>query len=399
MTDSEKRVELQADAAVVRRVANPLGVGKATEMHYLLGDDRFTPWGQEIERALGRRVQEHATPVDGPVTVGELRRWIAEVSPAHGLREEVVDLVVIAWAALRQRAWFQHGAPLSTAPDPGSLSTAMELRTQDLPSPDTWEAARTVAGAMLGVTGAAYLTAPAVADFVGKVTDRARDLAQTAPDLVTALESTYRRLGIADGDRLRTARASATLVQQLRHLAGVRLVQALTAPELGGATPTAAGKSLASATTVAAAVTRFPWHRLDPLRQATDAEGPRATSAAAVVNAVRQALERDELVSPVAPALSACEEGVFAWLSAEAPAPGSASAAPSPEPAPGAQAGPDAGQDRMSESGPGPIEPGARSGRATRPRRGGSHTVLADLKAFLDRHPDDAVEVTWRVLP
>ena len=202
VTDSEKRIELGPDAAVVRRIAGPLGVGKATEMHYLLGDDRFTPWGQEIERALGRRAQEKGTPADDPVTVRELRDWIQQVRPAHGLRDEVADLVVITWAALRQRAWFHHGTALPTAPDPGSLSPAMELRTQDLPSPGDWEAARSTAGALLGIPAAAYLTAPAVAEFVGKVTDTARDLAQHAPDLITAVESAYRRLGIADGDRL-----------------------------------------------------------------------------------------------------------------------------------------------------------------------------------------------------
>jgi hypothetical protein len=380
VTDSEKRVELQSDAAVVRRIAEPLGVGKATEMHYLLGDDRFTPWGQEIERALGRRAREQGTPADGPVTVGELRRWIGEVTPAHGLRDEVADLVVIAWAALRQRAWFQHGAPVKPVPAPGALSPAMELRIQEMPTLPEWKAACDVAGAMLGVPGAAYLTAPAVADFVGEVTAKARDLAQTAPDLVTALESVYRRLGIADGTRLRTARACAALAQQLRHLEGVKLVQAVASPDLGGATPTAAGKSLSSAAAVTAAVTSFPWERLDPLRQAANGEGSRAASAADVVNAVREALERDELVSPVAAALQACDADIFAWLSR-----GRIETEPEPGPQP--------------EPGPGPVELGSRSGRATRPGRGANATVLHDLSAFLDDHPDDSVEVTWRVLP
>ena len=245
--DSEKRVELQADAAVVRRIAEPLGVGKATEMHYLFGDDRFTPWGQEIERALGRRAQEQGKPADGPVTVAELRRWIRDVSPAHGLRDEVADLVVIAWAALRQRAWFQQETALPVVPEPGSLTPVMELRTQELPSAGDWETARTVAGAMLGITAGAYLTAPAVADFVGQVATKAAELSKTAPGLVGAIEAAYRRLAIAEGSRLRTAKACSALMQQLRHLDGVKLVQVLAKADLGGATPVAAGKSLASA--------------------------------------------------------------------------------------------------------------------------------------------------------
>jgi hypothetical protein len=259
---------------VVRRVANPLGVGKATEMHYLLGDDRFTPWGQEIERALGRRAQEQGPPADGPVSVAELRRWIREVTPAHGLRDEVADLVVITWAALRQRAWFQHGSALPVVPDPGSLVSSMELRTQDLPSPDEWQQARTVAGAMLGITAAAYLTAPAVADFVGQVTAKARDLARTAPDLVTAVKQVDQLLAVKGGDRLRTAEATATLVRRLPHLTGVKLVRAVASPDLAGATPAAAGKSLASAGAVAGALNRFAWQRLEPLTAAMTGEGP-----------------------------------------------------------------------------------------------------------------------------
>ena len=369
VVDSEKRIELGSDAAAVRRIAEPLGVGKATEMHYLLGDDRFTPWGQEIERALGRRAQEKGTPPDGPVSVGELREWIAAVTPAHGLRDEVADLVVITWAALRQRAWFHHGAALPTAPDPGSLAAAMELRTQDLPTPEAWTAARTTAGAMLGVPAAAYLTAPAVADLVGKVTGTAGELAKHAPDLVTAVETAYRRLGLADGARLRTARDSAALVQRLRHLQGVTLVEALAAPALGSATPDAAGRSLKSADTVASALNGFAWDRLTPLQKAMDGEGDRAASAAEVVNALRDALERDELATPIAKALQECEDGIFAWL-----------ADPLPPPPP-----------------PPPLRD--KGGRATRGAHAGNDVVLHELTAFLNKNPDSAVEVTWRVLP
>jgi hypothetical protein len=293
---------------------------------------------------------------------------------------------VIAWAALRQRAWFQHGSALPVVPDPGSLTPSMELRTQDLPSPDEWQQARTVAGAMLGITAAAYLTAPAVADFVGQVTAKARELGRTAPDLVTAVRHVDDLLGIGGGDRLRTAEATAAFVQRLPHLSGVRLVQAVAAPDLAGATPAAAGKSLASAGAVAEALTRFAWQRLEPLRAAMNGEGDRAASAAEVVNAVKDALERDELVSGAAAALSACEEGIFTWLAAAPPG-------PAPVPGPGPVVVPVPGP------GPGPIQPPSRSGRASRVSGGGPESVLRDLKAFLEAHPNETVEVSWQVVP
>ena len=116
----DKRVELHGDIPAVKRVAEPLGVGTATETHYLFGDDRFSPWGTEIERALGRREQESGAGSTEPVSVAELRDWIEAVRPSQGLRPEVADLVIIAWAALRQRAWFSTGAPCPPCPTPGA---------------------------------------------------------------------------------------------------------------------------------------------------------------------------------------------------------------------------------------------------------------------------------------
>jgi hypothetical protein len=345
-------------------------------MHYLLGDDRFTPWGQEIERALGRRAQEQGKPADGPVTVAELRRWIRDVSPAHGLRDEVADLVIIAWAALRQRAWFQQETALPVVPEPGSLNPVMELRTQELPSADEWETARTVAGAMLGIAAGAYLTAPAVADFVGQVATKAAELSKTAPGLVGAIEAAYRRLEIADGNRLRTAKAGSALMQQLRHLDGVKLVQVLAKANLGDATPVAAGKSLASADAVDKVLTAFPWHRLDPLREAMKGEGSRAADAAAVVNGLRSALEQDELPMPIGRALTVCEDGIFSWLAGSTAPP----ADPEPKPRP-------------------PVVSGPKAGSSSRAGGTGNSDIMDQVRAFLDDNPDVTVEVTWRVLP
>ncbi|MBL8929410.1 MAG: hypothetical protein JNL54_04730, partial [Kineosporiaceae bacterium] len=369
--DSEKRIELGPDAAVVRRIAGPLGVGKATEMHYLLGDDRFTPWGQEIERALGRRAQEGAL-ADAPVSVAELRRWIREVTPSHGLRDEIADLVIITWAALRQRAWFAHGAALPAAPDPGSLTPAMELRTQELPSESAWLAARETAGAIFGIATATYLTAPAVAGLVARTIEAARELAGAAPDLVAAVEQAYQRVGLTDGARLRTARDSAALVQTLRNQQGLRLVETLAGPSLGDATPAAAGKSLHSAVDVAAALRGFAWERLAPLRQAMSGEGERASSAAAIVNDLRDALEHDEIVTAIGPALHECDNAIFRWL-----------------------AGPESGPGRTPP--PPPRPPVSQSAR----RRAGesNQAVLDGVAAFLGQHGDETVEVTWRVVP
>lgn len=375
VADKEKRVELQGDHIAVRRIANALGVGTASEMHFIFGDDRFSPWSQEIEKALGRRAQEGGPEPDAPVTVGELRGWVDAVRPAQGLRPEVGDLVIIAWAALRQRAWFHHGAPLPAVPDPGSLVPAMELRTQPMPTLAEWTEAVAVAAALFGVTSSPHLTAPAVAGLVDAVRSAASQASSVAPALVSGLEQAYRRVGIdsmsAVPQRLDTARTTGALVQQLKHQTGVSLVQTLARAGLR-TRATAAGKSLSSAASVTASLASFEWGRMAPLLEAMKGEGPRAESAARIVNALRDALDVDEIVTPVSTALKAADDAVFAWLSE----------------------GTTAAPKRLHDE-----EQPTRAPRGTATRlAGGSDDELMELvKTFLADHANEAVEVTWQV--
>jgi hypothetical protein len=382
--DKEKRVDLQGDIVTVRRVANPLGVGTATEMNYILGDDRFSPWGQEIERALGRREQESGVGPLEPVTVSELRTWIDAVTPAHGLRPEVADLVIITWASLRQRAWFAHGAALGAVPDPGQLTPAMELRTQAMPSASEWSAASSMAAALFGINSSAHLTAPAVADFVEKVVERATALSGSAPGLVSALESALRSAGIEGGARLETAKASAALVQQLRHQSGVDLVRTVATAALGSATPAAAGKSLASAGDVTTALNAFDWSRLAPLTRAITTEAGDAASARDVVEALRTALHQDELVTPIAKALKDADNGAFRWLANRG----------GPAPKPDDHDDPDPSKDDVTV-----IDHARFDGRARRHAGTSDEQVLGELRAFLAANRDKTVDVTWRVVP
>ena len=103
------------------------------------------------------------------------------------------------------------------------------------------------------------------------------------------------------------------------------------------------------------------------------------TSAAAVVNDVRDAVQHDEIVTAASSALSACEEGIFAWLTADK----------------------DDQQDdsRRTEDDGRQSGKAAPTGGATRAGRGTDESVLTDLKSFLQAHPEETVQVTWRVMP
>lgn len=422
VADRDGRVDYQGDAAAVRRLAGPLGIGTAAETAYILSDDRFTPWSTEIARALGRHSAQTGADPDAPLTVAQLRDWIDAITPAKGLLPAVSDLVVITWAALRQRAWFHHGAALASAPEPGSLQPSMELRSQPMPSSSDWACAIALAGHLLAVTGSPHLTAPAVADFSGKVKDAAGRLGPAQPGVVAAIEAAYDRMGLPTGpdaagvpDRLATARAVANLVAQLRQIDGVTLVERLANSGLS-AEATAAGRSLSTAQEVTAALSGFEWDRLDPLTVAARGEGDRADAAADILTRLRTALRANELVIGVGAALKETERAIFDWLyaassvapyAASSVAPYAASSSvPGREPVPGR--GSVLGRESVPAESTNPhdpmnvplnVPPGTGLLRGGVQRRPGDsdEQVIAQLRAFLEGHPDDDVEVTWQV--
>ena len=141
-----------------------LGVGSAGETHFVFGDDRFSPWGTEFERAAAR---DGLQPQD-PVRAGRVRDWIDAMVPRLGLRDEVADLILLAWAALRQRAWYQHGSPVP-APKPGTVRPEMELRPEPLPAPGDWQVSVSRAEQIFGIHVNPYLTAASVAGLAGEL--------------------------------------------------------------------------------------------------------------------------------------------------------------------------------------------------------------------------------------
>jgi len=168
-------------------------------------------------------------------------------------------------------------------------------------------------------------------------------------------------------------------VQRLRQLSGVELVRAVVEADLGTTSPTAAGRSLASASEVTNALARFEWSRVEPLMQAMRGEGSSADEAARVITDLRSALAQEEAVTAIARALKDAEDGAFAWLRKQAPGPG-----PTPPP-----------------PGPAPTPPGIDHGKwkgTVNPASTAHDDILGDLRKFLDQHPHEQVEVSWRVV-
>jgi hypothetical protein len=373
VADQDGRVRLEGDIAAVRRVANPLQVGTVTETHFLFGDDRF-PWGAEFERAAARAGLQ---PQD-TVTVDQVRSWLGAISPRLGLRDEVADLIVLAWAALRQRAWYHHG-PVP-APRPGLVRPDMELRPEPLPEPGDWRVAVSRAESLFGIHVNPYLTAAGVAEFTENVRVHADSVADVAAKLVAQVELAYQHLSLP-GDRpgrLATARTGASLVEALRRASSrVHLVETLAQTSLS-ATETALANSLSQADTVAAAITGFQWDRLDPLRAAEGQPDERGRAAGRMLAELRNAVTADEFTTRLGPALSGTDDAIFRWLAL------GQRATPVPVPV-------------RPDDVPLPLPRSADGDTVTRPKGAPASVVLGPLQEFLDAHRDEQVIVEWRV--
>jgi len=380
VADQDGRVRLEGDIPAVRRVANALHVGMAGETHFLFGDDRFVPWGPEFERAAAR---EGVQPQD-PVTVGQVRGWLDAMRPELGLRDEVADLIVLAWAALRQRAWYQYGSSIP-APKPSTARPDMQLRPEPLPAPGDWQMATSRAQVLFGIRANPWLTAAGVADFTENLRGHLDTVADPAAVLVVRVEKAYSHLGLAAGrpGRLATARAGAALVESLRRAGSrVRLVESLAKADLP-ATDTAVANSLSRAQAVATDIDSFRWDRLAPLRAAEGQGDEHGRTAASALGTLREAVTADEFATRLGPVLSRTDDAIFDWLSAGQPA---------PPLEPSSVVRPDDVPIRVP---PPPLH--GRTGQATRRKGGPASEVLEPLAAFLDAHRDEQVVVEWRV--
>lgn len=304
----EHRVPLEGETAAVRRVANALQVGQATETHFLFGEDRFGDWPRQISRGiLGQGLRE-----EDPVTVQQLRGILSAIEPARGLRDEVLDTIIIAWGALRQRAWYAYNAPMKEQVVPGKIQGAWELRPQEMPELAEWDAARERAARLFGTGDQPYLTASAVNRLSQQVSEKTNVLTGPAQDLVGTLEKAYEKLGLRQGARLEMARAVATLTQTLSDLSGVSLVRHLAASDLPGS-DVMATVSLNKATAVAQALRTVKWDQLEDLLRAREESTERGVAATRILDALGTALTAHEYEQPLGGALTTAEKEAWNW--------------------------------------------------------------------------------------
>jgi hypothetical protein len=280
----------------MRRVAGPLRVGKATEDHYLFGEDSFAYWAGQLDRAA------HAST---PLTVGALQQHIDSITPAWGLRPEARDLVISAWALLRKRAWFNAGA---ACPPPalGRMSPSIELRAEDLPEQRAWDDARSNSSKLFGYTiPRTYLTGANVADFSTQVRTRATEGTSQLSYLIEELDRAYHRLGMAPGagDRLTSAQVLRSLLEKLHTTSGsVAVIDTVAGVTLPVAAETA-GQIRNDAARDTQALRSFKWKLVEKLKQGVERGDASGESARAIEKSIHEAISipgrslSDELAS------------------------------------------------------------------------------------------------------
>lgn len=374
--DPDGRVFVEpAKRDAVRRVANQLDVGYMGETHFLFSAERF-PWQMWFARAMGAAGVEQTDSI----SVATLRGWIRDRSPAPGLRPEVADLIICAWAILQGRAWYRHGSALVPAPKPGALTNEMELRPEPLPDPAAWQSAVGRAGAMLGIHGNTYLTGTAVSEIASQIRTSIGGVSTGSRALVDQVAKAYQRLGLqtdgVDTGRLATARSTAELIANLQaQTDNVSLIETLGRANLS-ATDEAAGRSAIQAAAVTGQLQSFGWSRLSPLLDAEKQNTDRGRSAKAALDRLRASVTADELAQPLNSALKRAEDDAFKWLE-EAVEPGPT---PDPGPTPAPQHS---------------VPHGSRTVGSTDDLT----RVREDLNNFVEEHTGERVVVEWRVEP
>lgn len=285
--ERDQRVDIpQPDRKAVRKVMGPLKVAVTGEGHIVL--DRH--WRDHFHR-----MQQQNQGL--PLTVERLKGWMDEPKPM-GLDDRVANFVICAYVLMDNRVLVEAGQPIEL--DVDGLRPTTEVRSQRLPSEEEWEAARPHAHSVFGVDASPIRNAANVSRLIDSVKEVARNHAEPARELVDELELAAGRIGVnSDADRLRTARAARDLLEAVLSADDVDAVVELANVE----PPTnaaALGRSIKSAPQVLTAAKRARW---DVFATITELPDKWSTETGAIRDAVREALERDELSQSLAEVL------------------------------------------------------------------------------------------------
>ncbi|MEU0487726.1 hypothetical protein ABZ249_00755 [Nocardiopsis sp. NPDC006139] len=395
---SDRRTEVPAkDRAVMRRVAQPLGLGQQKEAYFELS----TRWADHFH------AQARAEGVTGDLSLTHLTDW-TDRPGRRGLEPFLAALVAASFAEMTDRVWVRNGVPLDPVPELTKFKPGDALREQPSPSQDDWDRARGRFEAIFGEKVPTLRRGRMVNHFARQITQAAGAHREAAADLVRKLEEHSVFLGLdetGETGRLALARRSHELLKELAEAgqgtAGTsgakRTIEALARFDLGPANPERYGTSIKQAHRVAGALTAASWDTLEL------AEG-QGTEGHSLLESLRGVARADQFTADLVEALEQTRRKVTALIKKNQPP---VTHPPVPDPV----IKPDDVSLVDGSSHP-PVTPGRSEGSGTEGgtgtvrRSGVAHTTAreaarrleAELSALRSTRPDATVEITWRVV-
>ena len=290
---------------LIRHIANPLMLGEMGHdaTHFVIGHH----WRNHFSR----KTAETATTI----SVGQLRKWIDQPR-AMGLSKEAQNLVILVFAEQTNRTFLRHNVPVEGALN--SLPDDLVLQEQKLPGQSEWEIAVTRAGHIFGENSSPLLKASTVASLSSAVKKKASDARAACLALCERLKDRMAKLGVdtANADRMKTASATQALVDRLNSCDASQIVAMLATAAIATTEP-AMGECLSKAAQLTGIIDGTNWEIFDAIGKLADDRQAQATSIRA---SVRQAMEADEHVTSLGPALKEAQLKAVRLLT-EAPKP------------------------------------------------------------------------------
>ncbi len=263
----------------IRRIVQPLELATCGEAHVSLSDH----WRNHFTQKMA------AAGVANP-SVRQLRQWLDEPR-AMGLAEDVMDLIVMTWAAQTGRTAYMHGSVLPM--DVGGLQRECEMREQTLPPEADWTRAVQYASAIFGEVGSgAGRNAGNVASMAQALGNRVTERIQGLRDHQQALRKRLGEWGQEHGgSRSLSADASLDLAIALSQGSASEKIAVLANARLE-TSAAAMGTMMAKAQALVSTLQSSQWDVLSIIRERSRTD----TKAAAIVDAMKAALNADEHV-------------------------------------------------------------------------------------------------------
>jgi len=277
---------------LLRGIAGPLLLGEMAydATHFVLGHH----WRSHFARKTAE--------TGCALTVDRLRQWIDEPQ-AMGLPNEVANLVILVFAEQTNRSFLLHGAAFDASLT--SMPEACELREETLPEPQSWEIAVYRAGKIFGEAPSPLLKASNVSLLASRVKEQATVAREPCRTYCRRLTDrlAWAKVSGSEADRSRTATTTLKLMERLQSVEPGEVVATLASAEIA-TSEDAMGTCFRKASELAGHLEVTNWEIFEAIARLPD---ERQAKAAKIRQQVTEALESDEHVIQLAPALSSAQ--------------------------------------------------------------------------------------------